>query len=136
MSDQIGRSAVVVGAGIGGLTAARVLSDYFENVIVLEGDDTPRGVTARPGTPQSKHPHALLAGGLSALTSLYSGFDQDLVTAGAVPIRMTQDFRLYRPGYHPFPQRDLGLSVYGISRPLIEWLIRKRTEGYTNIEFR
>src|SRR5215207_4525559 len=71
MSKRIGRSAVVLGAGIGGLTSARVLSDYFESVIVLEGDQTPLGITVRPGTPQSNHIHAPLAGGLRALMSLY-----------------------------------------------------------------
>jgi 2-polyprenyl-6-methoxyphenol hydroxylase-like FAD-dependent oxidoreductase len=32
----IGKQAVVVGAGIAGLTAARSLADFFEHVVVLE----------------------------------------------------------------------------------------------------
>jgi flavin-dependent dehydrogenase len=41
-STSIGRQAVVVGAGMGGLPAARVLADFFEDVVVLERDTLPR----------------------------------------------------------------------------------------------
>ena len=40
-STPIGRQAVVVGAGMGGLPAARVLADFFEHVVVLERDTLP-----------------------------------------------------------------------------------------------
>lgn len=36
MSTHLGKPAVVVGAGMAGLTAARALADFFERVIVLE----------------------------------------------------------------------------------------------------
>jgi flavin-dependent dehydrogenase len=38
MRNLIGGQAVVVGAGLAGLTAARALADYFEHVVVLERD--------------------------------------------------------------------------------------------------
>jgi hypothetical protein len=37
------------------LPAARVLADYFEQVIVLERDILPVDPCHRSGTPQSKH---------------------------------------------------------------------------------
>jgi glycine/D-amino acid oxidase-like deaminating enzyme len=37
----IGKQAVVVGAGMAGLPAARALADYFEQVVVLERDTLP-----------------------------------------------------------------------------------------------
>jgi cation diffusion facilitator CzcD-associated flavoprotein CzcO len=40
MSGKLGRRAVVVGAGIGGLSAAGVLAKYFDQVDVLERDQT------------------------------------------------------------------------------------------------
>ena len=34
MSDSLGKQAVVIGAGMAGLTAARALADHFDQVIV------------------------------------------------------------------------------------------------------
>jgi flavin-dependent dehydrogenase len=76
MPSLLGKQAVVVGAGIGGLTAARVLADYFERVVVLERDVLPECAEPRAGVPQGKHPHALLAGGQGALDDLFPGFGQ------------------------------------------------------------
>ena len=61
MPSLIGKQALIVGAGMGGLTAARALADYFERVLVLERDALPEQAKDRPGTPQGKHVHALLA---------------------------------------------------------------------------
>ena len=110
MPSRIGKQAVVVGAGIGGLTAARVVADYFERVVVLERDALPERVEPRAGVPQGRHIHGLLAGGQRALDDLFPGFMHDLVQTGAVPLRVGLDLRIESPGYDPFPQRDLGLG--------------------------
>jgi 2-polyprenyl-6-methoxyphenol hydroxylase-like FAD-dependent oxidoreductase len=135
VSTQFGKRAVVVGAGIAGLAAARVLADYFESVVILENDVLPCDPAFRPGTPQSKHAHALLGGGQKALASLFPGFEQDLTQAGAVPIRVASDMRMERPNYD-IPQRDLGMSIYSMSRPLIECVVRKSVAALANVEFR
>jgi 2-polyprenyl-6-methoxyphenol hydroxylase-like FAD-dependent oxidoreductase len=57
MPSFIGKQALVVGAGIGGLAAARALADYFERVVVLERDTLPAHAEPRAGVPQDKHPH-------------------------------------------------------------------------------
>src|SRR5216684_3213276 len=134
MPTRIGKQAVVVGAGMAGLTAARSLADFFERVIILENDALPKEATHRPGTPQSRHLHALLAGGLQALSRLFPGFEESLSQAGAVRLRMGYDDRIERPGYDPFPQRDLGILIYGMTRPLLEFTTRKRLGEYRNIE--
>lgn len=77
------RRAVVIGAGIGGLTAARALSESFETVIVLERDEL---AATRARAPADRHVHALLAGGLKALADLFPGIEDDLLRAGAVPM--------------------------------------------------
>jgi 2-polyprenyl-6-methoxyphenol hydroxylase-like FAD-dependent oxidoreductase len=136
MPTRIGKQAVVVGAGMAGLIAARSLADFFERVIVLENDELPKEATHRPGTPQSSHLHGLLAGGLQVLNRLLPGFEESLSQAGAVRLRMGYDTRLERPGYDPFPQRDLGLLVYSMTRPLLEFTVRKQLGGYRNIELR
>ncbi len=136
MSTPSGGQAVVVGAGIGGLTAAAALADHFERVVVLERDALAREAAHRAGTPQAKHVHALLAGGQHALGDLLPGFEQDLARAGAVPLRVGLDVRVERPGYDPFPQRDLGWLGYSMSRPLIELTVRERVAQRANITMR
>src|SRR5271166_1392007 len=135
-SSMIGRHAVVVGAGMAGLPAARVLADHFEHVVVLERDTLPIHASHRAGTAQSKHVHALLGGGQHALSELFPGFEQDLAGAGAVPLRVGLDARIEIPGYDPFPQRDLGWITYSMSRPLIELIVRQRVEPHPNITLR
>jgi len=113
-STVIGRQAVVIGAGTAGLTAAGALSDHFDQVVVLERDNLPSEPAHRPGTPQARHVHALLLSGQRALSELFPGFEQDLAEAGAVPLRVGLDVRMERPGYDPFPQRDLGWGSYDV----------------------
>ena len=134
-SEAIARQAVVIGAGIAGLAAARALSDHFEQVVVLERDPLSDGPVHRPGTPQSRHAHGLLVGGQRALSELFPGFERDLVEAGAVLVRSNIDIRFERPG-DPVPQRDLGLMNYALSRPAIEFAIRQRLKSHANISLR
>ena len=130
------RTAVVVGAGLGGLTAAKVLADHFTRVILLERDELPRGPLPRAGVPQGRHVHGLLGGGLDALAQLFPGFADALVAARAVPIRVGLDTRLEQVGYDPFPQRDLGWWGYSMSRPLLEHVVRQFVEQDGRIETR
>ena len=50
--DQLGERAVVVGGGMAGLFAARVLSEHFGEVIVLDRDHEPEGGDSRKMVPQ------------------------------------------------------------------------------------
>ncbi len=135
MSELIGKHAIVVGAGMGGLAAAKALSSHFAHVTVLERDTLPSEAAARQGTPQARHVHALLAGGLSALKELLPGIETDLEQAGAVRLA-TEDLRWERPGYDPFPRRNFGLSWLSASRPLLEFVTRQAVQRQKNIEFR
>ena len=110
-SGLIAGQAVVVGAGMAGLSAARVLADHFEHVTVLERDILPQDACHRSGAPQSRHVHALLGGGQRALDDLFPALEEDLVTAGAVQLRVGLDVRLEMPGFDPFPRRDLGWII-------------------------
>ena len=135
-STLIGKQAVVIGAGMAGLTAAGALADHFEQVVVLERDTLPSEPTYRAGTPQARHVHALLLSGQRALSELFPGFEQDLAQVGAVALRVGLDVRVERPGYNPFPQRDLGWFSYAVSRPAIERAVRLRVEGRANTTLR
>ena len=58
--SHIGKRAIVIGAGVSGLTAAQALADHFKEVVVLERDQLPSGAIPRPGVPQGKQAHGLL----------------------------------------------------------------------------
>jgi 2-polyprenyl-6-methoxyphenol hydroxylase-like FAD-dependent oxidoreductase len=136
MSNFFGRRAVVVGGGIGGLSAAGALAGYFEQVDVLERDRLAAYAESRPGTAQDRHPHGLLAGGLKALGEIFPGFERDLAEAGAVSVGVAQDIRYERADVGVLPKRDFGLSILCASRPLIEFVLRRRVMAVANIVLR
>jgi 2-polyprenyl-6-methoxyphenol hydroxylase-like FAD-dependent oxidoreductase len=134
VADPARSHAVVIGAGMAGLTAAQAISGHYEKVTLIERDVLPAEAAPRTGTPQAQHAHMLLAGGLKALRTLFPGFEQDLAEAGAVKVRTGMDIRLERPGFDPFPVRDLGLDVFCMSRPLLEAVTRRRVQRTANID--
>src|SRR5688500_9858129 len=89
--------AIVLGAGMGGLAAAKALADHFRYVTVIERDHLPEGPAARPGVPQGRHLHVLLPGGLHALGRLFPAYARGLRAAGAVRIRVTGDMAWLNP---------------------------------------
>jgi 2-polyprenyl-6-methoxyphenol hydroxylase-like FAD-dependent oxidoreductase len=135
-SYKLGPRAVVVGAGIGGLSAAGALAKYFDGVDIIERDDLAASAGSRSGTPQDRHPHGLLAGGLHALDRIYPDFKRDLATAGAVPVTFARDVQLERPDVGALPKRDFGISLLCATRPLIELVLRRRAEAVANITLR
>jgi 2-polyprenyl-6-methoxyphenol hydroxylase-like FAD-dependent oxidoreductase len=135
MEHILGR-AVIVGGGIGGLAAAGAVAPYFREVEVFDRDDLPVSARSRFGTPQDRHSHGLLAGGLKALGEIYPGFQGDLIDAGAVSVRVAQDVRIERPDFGVLPRRDFGRSILCASRPLIEHVLRERAEALPNVVLR
>lgn len=126
MSQTLGRRALIIGAGMGGLSAALAAAPHFEEVILLERDAAPVPDTGRPGVPQGRHAHALLTAGERALSELCPGFASDLIAAGGVAYRAGLEMRVERHGYDPFPARDMGWVVYSLTRPLLEHTLRRR----------
>jgi 2-polyprenyl-6-methoxyphenol hydroxylase-like FAD-dependent oxidoreductase len=135
-SFYLGDRAIVVGGGIAGLSAARVLSDRFRQVVILDRDELPDGATPRSGVPQSKHPHALLGGGLKALEQLFPGFGDELRKAGAVPIDRGYDALYEIAGQDPWPRIELGPPTYSLTRPLLELTLRKQVARLANVKIR
>jgi 2-polyprenyl-6-methoxyphenol hydroxylase-like FAD-dependent oxidoreductase len=128
--------AVVIGAGMGGLAAAKAVAPYFGRVTVLDRDALPDGPECRSGTPQARHAHALLAGGSRALEALFPGIADNLLEAGALTGRAGLAVRYEQPGFDPFPQRDLGFDAFFLSRPLLENVCRARLQEEPNVELR
>jgi 2-polyprenyl-6-methoxyphenol hydroxylase-like FAD-dependent oxidoreductase len=80
---KIGDHAVVLGASMAGLLAARALSDFFDTVTVVERDVLPDNAANRRGVPQGRHLHGLLTRGAQVLEELFPGLLDELVLAGA-----------------------------------------------------
>src|SRR6266508_4451371 len=97
---KIGDHAVVLGASMGGLLAARVLADAYQRVTVVERDLLPETAEHRRGVPQGRHAHLLVPRGAQILDELFPGLLDDLVTGGAPVIRDLAELR-FAPGGHP-----------------------------------
>ncbi|WP_370942245.1 FAD-dependent oxidoreductase [Amycolatopsis sp. cg5] len=126
--------AVVVGGSVSGLLAARVLSDHFEHVTVVERD-TGDGVNARRGVPQGAHPHTLLFKTSMLLEGLFPGLGNELVEAGALRVGWLTQCRMNFHG-HKLHQSDIGLTSLCATRPFIEHVIRGRVAAIGNVEFK
>ncbi|HEX4391218.1 MAG TPA: FAD-dependent oxidoreductase, partial [Mycobacterium sp.] len=81
--SKLGEQAVVRGAGIGGLLAARVLSEFYDTVTVVELDKLPDAADQRRGVPQGRHFHVLWSRGADELARLFPGIHHDLIAGGA-----------------------------------------------------
>ena len=83
--SEAGEHAVVLGASMGGLLAARVLADAYRRVTIAERDPLPESGLDRKGVPQGRHAHVLLPRGAQILDELFPGLLAGLA-AGGVPV--------------------------------------------------
>lgn len=116
--------AVVLGAGLAGLLAARALAQRFARVTVVERDELPdTGPAFRPGVPQSRHVHVLWSRGLELMEGLLPGVTRELLAAGAALMETPRDFLWLSPAdwFHPVP----GSRILIGSRELIDWTVRR-----------
>ncbi|SDD10618.1 NAD(P)/FAD-dependent oxidoreductase [Actinokineospora iranica] len=122
-----GTHAVVLGASIAGLLAARVLHEHYDRVTVVERDRLPEAGQRR-GVPQGRHLHGLMERGRSIMESLYPGLTDEVSRLGAPTTEVLVRSRWYLSGLraHPTPT---GLTTLLASRPLLETEIRRRTSA-------
>jgi 2-polyprenyl-6-methoxyphenol hydroxylase-like FAD-dependent oxidoreductase len=125
MSHLRPRHAVVIGTGIGGLLAARVLRHHFDHVTLIERDQFSTMGEQRNGVPQGWHAHSLLGKGYEILETLFPGFTDDLVHLGAHRGDTQADMRWYN-GDTAIRQARSGLPGLTLSRPLLEGYLRAR----------
>lgn len=123
----------VLGAGIGGLFAARVLSDHAERVVIVDPEAKKADISGAPrrGVPQGTQVHTLMPGGLRQLERWFPGAARQAQGRGAVlpgPDRSAS----YVDGV-----RQIGtpnVDPLSCTRPLLEGLIRERTLLLPNVE--
>ena len=119
------RRAIVLGASIAGLLTARVLSDRFAEVVLLERDALSEQPAPRKGTPHAVHPHGLLARGRQILEMLFPGFSDALIAQGAVAGDVAMDVAVDANGRR-FARGPSGLMGLAVSRLAIEAELRRR----------
>ncbi len=129
--------AVVIGASIAGLCAARVLSDFYSAVTVFERDELPSTPANRATVPQDRHLHMLMARGAIEFDSLFPGLLKDMVAAGVPMLENRPDcIYLGAAGHVLGTGRTLRdeFTAYVPSRPHLEWQLRRRVQDIDNVE--
>ena len=136
---NLGQRAVVLGASMGGMLAARVLADFYQTVTVVERDVLPNDPANRRGVPQGRHVHALLRRGGQIIDELFPGILNELVAAGA-PVLDDGDLskiwtsvgghQLIRVGTARDQQ---AMTMYVPSRPFLECHVRRRLRAVPNV---
>lgn len=126
--------ALVIGSGIAGLLAARVLLNHFEHVTVVERDSLPEQPQPRPGVPQAVQSHGILVRGQRILEQLFPGLDAQLIAAGAISVDWSADV-LYFSSMGIAPSCPSDLITSACSRNLLEWTIRRRLTAYNRLQF-
>jgi flavin-dependent dehydrogenase len=125
--------AVVIGASMAGLVAARALADHFSRVTVLDQDALPASPAQRKGVPQGRHAHGIQPGGLAALERMFPGLTGDLIAAGASAGDLSGNAQWYVGG--GWLSRSVsGTRALGLSRPLLEHAVRSRVGALRGVE--
>ncbi|HXT43100.1 MAG TPA: FAD-dependent oxidoreductase [Pseudonocardiaceae bacterium] len=131
-SPGAGGHAVVVGGGMAGLLAARVLINHFERVTLIERDQLPAGMQARKGVPQGRMPHVLMPRGEQIIERLFPGYRRELEAAGAVTLQMPLDALVLTPAGW-LGRRPTGWPLHSASRPLFEGVLRRRVRDLPGV---
>ncbi len=124
--------AIVMGASIAGLLAARALSPHFRKVTIVERDPLSTALAPRPGVSQGKHIHVLLPAGIAALERLFPGRTVELVRNGAQPFDYGQS-QFYIIG-NWMPRIQTGLNTLAQTRPFLEHYIHRWVGELPNVE--
>ena len=124
--------AIVIGASMSGLLAARVLSDFYDEVIILERDTFSDQIENRRGVPQGRHAHAILSGGSQALERQFPGITEELVQAGAILSDVSNDGRWFFEGA-ALKRTPSSTRAILASRPLLECTIRNQVRSLPGV---
>lgn len=137
---RIGGHAVVLGAGIGGLLTARVLTEFYGRVTVLERDALDDAATPGQGAPRSRQPHMVPARCGQIVEGLFPGVTEEMVTSGAhlwaegelsrLDARVGGR-RVTRTGHLPALS---GPATLFAGRPLVERLVRGRVRALPGVD--
>jgi len=130
---KIGDHAVVLGASMSGLLAARVLADACERVTVVDRDPLPEREVDRKGVPQGRHAHALLPRGAQILEELFPGILAGLAAAGVPVLGDLRELWFSVGGHLLCRDGMVDDPAYMASRPFLEGRVRRRVRALPNV---
>jgi 2-polyprenyl-6-methoxyphenol hydroxylase-like FAD-dependent oxidoreductase len=135
-APRLGEHAIVVGASMAGLLAARVLSGSYDRVTVIDRDALPHRLNEnRRAVSQGLHAHGLQPGGQQAIESLLPGLRAEALEAGGLPLKAALDMRMNLGG-HDIRRVRVDGDYAVVSRPLLEGLVRRRVRAIENVTIR
>ncbi|WP_407688996.1 FAD-dependent oxidoreductase [Mycobacterium sp. HUMS_1102779] len=140
--SEIGEHAVVLGAGIAGLLAAKALSEFYDSVTVVERDRLTGHPSERKGAPQDRHLHNFLGRGIQVLAELFPGLLDELAAAGAVVVDDGDLSRFYTRVGHCELKRSgrlaepAALTLCLATRPFVEFHVRRHVMTLPNVTVR
>jgi 2-polyprenyl-6-methoxyphenol hydroxylase-like FAD-dependent oxidoreductase len=126
--------ALVLGGGMAGLLTARVLSESYAEVVVVDRDALSGVREPRRGVPHGRHAHALLARGQQILEELFPGLERELVDSGIPAGDLAGNLRWYFNGRRLAPAQT-GLTSVSATRPVLEAHVRARVSTLPNVRF-
>lgn len=124
-ASQAPRRAVVIGGSLGGLLAARVLHDHFDEVWLLDRHPLPADDEPRRATPHTRHTHALLARGRQAIEALFPGIGEAWTASGGRLGDVGTQSAFYA-GRRRFAQAPADAQGLCLGRGAIEGALRRR----------
>lgn len=130
---NLGEHAIVIGASMGGLLAARALADFYTTVTVLERDAFPAADTPRKGVPQGRHAHGLLARGSAVLEAFFPGYNAEVVAQSGGLIGDVANDVIWIGRNVRLANGKSELSGLLASRPVLEGHLRRRLLALPNV---
>lgn len=126
------KTALVLGGSIAGMIAARVLADHADGVWIIEPDLLEDAPVIRRGAPQGSQAHALLGKGRAVIEQLLPGIVREMVREGGQLVTSGPGGLQWFLDGQPKVPVPSG-SAISLSRPFLEWHIRRRVLALPNV---
>ncbi|MGE6631043.1 FAD-dependent oxidoreductase [Bacillus sp. NPDC077027] len=124
--------AIVIGAGIAGMFTAKVLSNFYQEIYIIERDELPAHPSNRAGTPQAFHPHRVLPLGKKIIEQLFPGYTEELLKMGGFNTKHQTSRFITKDGeLHMTDTEETAVT----RRALLEWVISQRLLALPHVQF-
>ena len=134
VTSLAGDRVLLLGGSMAGLLAARVLSESFSEVLLVDRDELTNATGYRRGVPHGRHAHGIIAKGMEIIESHFPGITDEFIAAGVKTGDFNGDIQWYFNGRRMRPSQS-GLPCVPPTRPVLEYHIRERVRKIPNVTF-